>query len=218
MKSQQTRTWKRNRQYLAFKHLNYFWIIKKWIKMIISFTAIIIIIIYLFLFLYFNKLSHKMKRGNRWSHLYSWLDELTRCFGPQIYISNAPFALRGLCFCSSNLADSILGSYFTCIVYKGSQIFCGKIVFFSPFPVNWLLMSLSQVSFSQPLEYSQDGRQFTSYDTLVGVPVISGTNQARIAELSLTKYTEALRGFDGASKEVKHKWIQLALTLTLTLP
>ena len=158
-----------------------------------------------------------MKRGKRWSHLYFWLDELTRSFGPQIYISNAPFALRGLCFCSSNLADSILDSYFTCIVYKGSQIFCGEDSFFEPFPCQLTVDVAVAGLFSQPLEYSQDGRQFTSYDTLVRVPVISGTNQARIAELSWTKYTEALRGFDGVSKEVKHKWIQLTLTLTLTL-
>ena len=80
-----------------------------------------------------------------------------------------------------------------------------KIVVLSFFPVNWPLMSLLQVSFSQPLTYSQDGRQVTSYQTLFGVPVISGTNQVKIVELSLTKYTDALRGFDGVSKEVKQK-------------
>ena len=70
-------------------------------------------------------------------------------------------------------------------------------------------MSLLQVLSSQPLKYSQDGRQFTSYDTLGGVPVISGNNQVKIAELSLTKYTDALRGFDGVSKEVKQNLTQL---------
>ena len=76
-----------------------------------------------------------------------------------------------------------------------------KIVVLSPSPVKWPLMSLLQVSFSQPLIYSQDRRQFTSYHTSFGVPVNSGTNQVKIVELSLTKYTDALRGFDGVSKE-----------------
>ena len=86
------------------------------------------------LFLPFNKLFLQMKRNKRWSHLYTWLDELTRSFGPQSYISKALFAFRGLYFCSSNLADSIQGSYFTCVVYKGSQICCGEDSRFEPFP------------------------------------------------------------------------------------
>ena len=65
---------------------------------------------------------------------FSWLDELTRSFGPQIYISNTLFAIRGLRFCSSNLADSILGSYFTCVVHKGSQICCREVSCLEPFP------------------------------------------------------------------------------------
>ena len=65
---------------------------------------------------------------------FTWLDELTRTFGPQIYISNASFAVSGLCFSSSNLADSILRSYFTCVVHKGSQICCGEVSCLEPFP------------------------------------------------------------------------------------
>ena len=42
--------------------------------------------------------------------------------------------IRGLCFYSSNLADSILGSYFTCVVDKGSEFCCGEGSRFEPFP------------------------------------------------------------------------------------
>ena len=48
-------------------------------------------------------------------------------------------------------------------------------------------------------KYSQDVRQFTSYDTLIGVPVISGGSQVSTVELSLTKFTDAFRGSDGVS-------------------
>ena len=43
--------------------------------------------------------------------------------------------------------------------------------------------------------------------------MISGINQVKIAELSLTKPTDALRGFDGVSKEVKQKMNLVGLSL-----
>ena len=79
-----------------------------------------------------------------------------------------------------------------------------KVVVLSPFDVNLRLMPLLHVWPSQSIsKYSQDVRQDISYDTLVRVPVISGCSQVKTAELSLTKDTDAFRGSDGVTKDIK---------------